>query len=470
MSSTSKLIYTLLHRKPKSFNQLKQIHAILITTNLKSPSTLAKLIENHFLLSPNQAPIHAHLIVNHNQTDYQLFLLNTLIKCSLPRDSIHLFAKWVSVSSIVFDDYTFIFALGACARSPSVSGLYEGKQIHARAMKLGFMPDLLVSTTALHFYANNGGISFARKVFDEMPVRSSATWNALITGYSSQKQNSHENSIKALVSFKEMMVAGDSDVKPNGMTLVCVLSAVSQLGSLESGCSVHGYIAKTIDAPENDVYVGTSLVGMYSKCGCLGIASKVFAMMSERNVRTWTAMVTGLAFYGKGREAIELLNEMRECDVRPNTVTFTSMLSACCHAGLVEEGLYLFHNMEKEFGVAPQIEHYGCVVDLLGKAGLLREAYDFIVGMPTESNSVLWRSLLGSCRLHGDFVMGERVGKILLQLQSDLHLGNERSTSKDYIGLSNVYALAERWEDVGTIREEMRMNGLEIKPGHSAVH
>uniref|UniRef100_A0A803KPQ3 Pentatricopeptide repeat-containing protein n=1 Tax=Chenopodium quinoa TaxID=63459 RepID=A0A803KPQ3_CHEQI len=445
MSSTSKLIYTLLHRKPKSFNQLKQIHAILITTNLKSPSTLAKLIENHFSLSPNKAPIHAHLIVNNNQTDYQLFLLNTLIKCSLPRDSIHLFAKWVSVSSIVFDDYTFIFALGACARSPFVSGLYEGKQIHARAMKLGFMPDLLVSTTALHFYANNGG-------------------------YSSQKQNSHENSIKALVSFKEMMVADDSDVKPNGMTMVCVLSTVSQLGSLESGCSVHGYIAKTIDAPENDVYVGTSLVDMYSKCGCLGIASKVFAMMNERNVRTWTAMVTGLAFYGKGKEAIELLNEMREYDVRPNTITFTSTLSACCHAGLVEEALYLFHNMEKEFGVTPQIEHYGCIVDLLGKSGLLREAYEFIVRMPTESNSVLWRSLLGSCRLHGDFVMGERVGKILLQLQLDLHLGNEISTSKDYIGLSNVYALAERWEDVGTIREEMRMKGLEIKPGHSAVH
>lgn len=469
MSSISKLIYSLLYQKPKSLTHSKQIHAKLITTGLKSPTTLAKLIQHFSSLSPHQTSNHAHLIVSHETTDYQVFLLNTLIKCSLPRDSILLFAKWGSVSSIVFDDRTFIFALGACARLPSLSALYEGKQIHARATKLGFMADVLVATTAIHFYASNGGICFARNVFDEMPMRSSATWNALITGYSSQTRKPDENSVEAFVCFKDML-ADESGVLPNGMTIVCVLSAVSQIGSLESGSCVHGYIAKTIDAPENDVYVGTSLVDMYSKCGCLSTASKVFATMEERNVRTWTAMVTGLAFYGKGKAAIELLEEMKQCDVRPNVVTYTSLLSACCHAGLVEEGLHLLNNMEKEHGVAPQIEHYGCMVDLLGKAGLLREAYDFIVEMPTEPNPVLWRSLLGSCRLHGDVVMGEKVGKILLQLQPDLHLGTVRAPSNDYIALANVYALANRWEDMGTVRGEMRIKCLEIKPGRSAVH
>lgn len=330
------------------------------------------------------------------------------------------------------------------------------------------MADLVVSTTAVNFYASKGCIGFARKVFDEMPERSSATWNALITGYSSQKHNSRENSMKALVAFKDMM--GDElGVKPNGVTIVCVLSAVSQLGSLEIGSSVHGYIVKMIGAFENDVYVGTSLVDMYSKCGCLSIASEVFAMMKTRNVLTWTAMVTGLAFHGKGKEAMELLKDMKQCDVRPNFVTFTSVLSACCHVGLVEEGLNLFYNMESEFGVAPQIEHYGCIVDLLGKAGHLREAYDFIVGMRTKSSPVLWRSLLGSCRLHGDIVMGEKVGKVLLQLQPDIHFGDIGAPSRDYIGLSNVYALAKRWEDVGTVRGEMMIKGLEVEPGHSDI-
>ncbi|KNA22323.1 hypothetical protein SOVF_035140 [Spinacia oleracea] len=385
------------------------------------------------------------------------------MKCGLPRDSIHLFAKWVSVSSIDFDDHTFIFALGACARSPSLSAIYEGRQIHACAIKLGFIPDLLVSTTTIHFYCTNGYIVNARNLFDEMPMRSHATWNALITGYSSQKKEPHKNCIKALVCFKDMLVA-ESIEKPDGMTMVCVLSAVSQLGSLESGSSVHGYIAKNID-PVNDVYVGTSLVDMYSKCGCISIASELFATMKERNVRTWTAMVTGLAFNGRGKEAKELIHEMRRFDVRPNMVTFTSMLCGCRHSGLVEEGLYLFHNMEKEFGVTPQIEHYGCIVDLLGKVGYLRDAYDFIVEMPYEENPVLWRSLLSWCRLHGDILMGEKVGKILLKFQRDL-----QQPSNDYVALSNVYASANRWEDVGTIREEMKFKGLQIKPGRSAVY
>ena len=466
-SPMSTILLSILRHKPKTLNQLKQIHALLILTGLKSSSTLAKLIEHHFHLFRRQIPSYAHLILNH-ETHNQLFLLNTLIKCSSPRDSVLLFAKYISGSSIVFDDHTFIFAFGACARSSSLSALHEGKQIHARAIKHGFMLNLLVSTTTIHFYTRNGHICYARKVFDEMLVRSDATWNALISGYSSQKVNLIENSFNALVTFKNMLA--NDYVKPNGKTVVCVLSAVSQLGSLGTGFSVHGYVVKTINSPEKDVYIGTGLIDMYSKCGCISIASKVFGMVKEKNVLTWTAMVTGLAYHGKGKEAIELLLAMKKCHVLPNAVTFTSILTACCHTGLVEEGLHLFHKMETEFGFAPEIEHYGCVVDLLGKAGHLREAYDFIVAIPGETNPVLWRSLLGSCRLHEDVVMGEEVGKILVQLEAEVCHGDEKAPSKDYVGLSNVYALAKRWEDVGSVRGEMRIKGLKIKSGHSVVH
>lgn len=469
MSSLSWLFkFSLLNRKPRSLKEAKQIHALLITTGLKSTSTLGKLIEDCCALSPKKIPHHAHLIVNH-ESDGKVLLLNTLIKCSKPRDSILLFANWVSNFSDAYDDHTFIFTLGACARLSSSSALCEGKQIHARALKLGFMSDLMVSTTVVHFYASNEAIGSARKMFDEMPVKSSVTWNALITGYSSQKRNTQENSVMALMYFKEML-ADESNAKPNGTTMVCVLPAASRLGALDIGSCIHGYIVKTIAAPEKDVYVSTGLLDMYSKCGCLNIASKVFYMMKETNVLTWTAMATGLAFHGRGKEAMELLGQMKSRNIMPNAVTFTSVFAACCHAGLIEEGLHLFHNMEREFAVKPRIEHYGCIADLLGRGGHLREAYDFVIRMPIRPDPILWRSLLGSCRLHGDTQMGEKVGRILIRAQADAHLGDIRAPSQDYIALSNVYALAGRWQDVGMVRGEMKIMGVEIKPGSSAIH
>ncbi|XP_074311440.1 pentatricopeptide repeat-containing protein At3g18970 [Silene latifolia] len=464
------LISYLLEHKPKSFNQLKQIHALLFTTGLKSPIRLSKLIENCFTLKPCINPNYAKHIVNHEIDSNTPFLFNTLIKCTKPNDSILLFANWVSNSSIVYDDHTFIFALGACARFGSLSGLYAGMQIHCRGLKLGFVSDVAVATTAVHFYAKNGRMGFARKVFDEMPVRNLVSWNALITGYSSQERDCVENCEKALVCFKHMLNYGGLGVKPSGSTLVCVLSAAAQLGSLEIGSCVHGYVVKTADGPENDVYIGTGLVDLYSKCGCLEIALDVFAMMKVRNVLTWTAMTTGLAFHGKGKEAIELLYEMKWCNVMPNIVTFTSVFTACCHSGLVEEGVHLFHKMESEFGIRPNIKHYGCIADLLGKAGHLRDAYDFIVGMPNKPDAVLLRSLLGSCRLYGDVEMGEKVGRMLLQIEQDDNRRNLSAPVEDYIGLANVYALANRWDDVSMVREEMRSRGLEINPARSASH
>ncbi|KAK9732848.1 hypothetical protein RND81_04G026600 [Saponaria officinalis] len=460
------LISWLNNCKPKSLNQIKQIHALIYTTGFKTPTNSAKLIEHCFALKPYKNPNYAQNIFHH-EINNKVFLLNTLIKCSKPNDSILLFAYWVSNSSIVFDDHTFVFALGACARS---SAFFEGMQIHCRGLKLGFMLDVMVSTTAVHFYANNECMCYAQKVFDEMPVRNTVTWNALITGYSSQERNCGENCVEALICFKKMLNDDGFDVEPSGTTLVCVLSAASQLGSLEIGTCIHGYVVKTADDPENDVYIGTGLVDMYSKCGCINIALDVFAKMKDRNVLTWTAMTTGLAFHGMGKDAIELLDEMKRCNIMPNVVTFTSMLSACCHSGLVEEGLHLFHKMKSEFGIKPNIKHYGCVADLLGKAGHLRDAYDFIVGMPTKPDSVLLRSLLGSCRLHGDVEMGEKVGRMLLQIEPDKHHRNLSAPVEDYIGLANVYALANRWDDVGMIRRELKNKGLEIKAARSSAH
>ncbi|KAK2644789.1 hypothetical protein Ddye_019984 [Dipteronia dyeriana] len=235
--------------------------------------------------------------------------------------------------------------------------------------------------------------------------------------FSSKKAN--DCAFEVLLLFKDMLI-DVCGVKPTDPTMVCVPSASSQLDVLESGACVHGYIEKTIYMPDNDMFVGTGLVDMYSKCGCLDSALSIFRFMRDKNVLTWTTMITGLAIHGKGKEAIRFLDLLRVCGVKPNAVTFTSLFSACCHAGLVEEGLSLFDNMKVKWDLEPNKQHYDrCVVDLLGKAGHLNEVYRFIMGMLVKPNAILSRSLSSACNVHGDVMMGEKVGKILLQLQPE---------------------------------------------------
>lgn len=450
-----------LHLKLLSINQLKQTHAQLIVNGLNSPSLMAKLIQQYCILSSQLSSYHsAHLVFKHFDKP-NLFLLNTLIRCSQPKESILVFSKWVSRGCLEFDDFTYIFVLGACARSPSVPTLWAGRQIHGRVMKCGTISNVMVQTTLVHFYASNKDVGSARRVFNEMVVRNSVTWNVMITGYCSQRGSARD----ALVLFCDML----DDVygaKPTDTTIVCVLSAASQFGGLETGACVHGYIEKIKWVPENDVFIGTGLLDMYSKCGCLDSALSIFMRMKEKNILTWTAMATGLAIHGKGKEALQLLDAMGACGLKPNAVTFTSLLLACCHAGLVDEGLQLFHSMNK-FNVIPQMQHYGCIVDLLSRTGLLKEAYEFIMRMPVKPDAILWRSLLSASRIHGDVAMGEQVGKLLLQIhpkQNSLDV-----TSEDYVALSNIYASAGKWDDVEMVREEMKVKGIENKAGRSSV-
>ncbi|KAK8712674.1 hypothetical protein V6N13_147904 [Hibiscus sabdariffa] len=301
-----------------------------------------------------------------------------------------------------------------------------------------------------------------------MTERSSATWNAMIRGYTSQKERVKKCCREALVLFRDMLndVSGQN---PTDTTMVCVLSACSQLGELYSGACVHGFIEKTICRPEDDVFIGTDLVDMYAKCGYIDSALCIFRLMSVRNVLTLTAMGAGLAVHGRGKEALELLDAMEDIGIKPNSVTFTSLLSGCCHAGLVEEGLHLLHNAWSRFGIEPQIQHYGCIVDLLGRAGYLNEAYDFIIEMPIKPDAILWRSLLSACNVHGDLAMAEKVGKILLRLEPPKNSLHVLVTSEDYIALSNVYASARRWRQVEMIRKKMKSKRAETKPGGSFI-
>lgn len=456
-------VLKLLNYTLTSLYQLKQTHAQLITNGLNSTTLLAKLINQYCALSNPQSTHHyAHLVFKYSESP-NIYLFNTLIRCSQPKQSILVFSNWVFKGDLVFDDFTYIFILGACARFPSLSTLWVGTEIHTHIVKLGFVTNILIQTTLIHFYASNMEIVCARQMFDEMPMRNCVTWNAMITGYVSQKENTHN----ALALFRDMVGEDCDGVPPTDTTMVSILSAVAQLGVLETGACIHGYIEKTICVPENDVFIGTSLVDMYTKCGSFESALSIFMKMREKNVLTWTSMATGLAIHGRGKEALELLNEMEANTIKPNAVTFTSLLLACCHVGLVEEGLHLFNRMSK-FSVKPQMQHYGCIVDLLSRAGHLKEAYEFIKEMPVEPDLILWRSLLSACKVHGDLVMGETVGKLLMKIKQEQRI-EEVVTPEDYVALSNIYACGEKWKDLEMLRKEMRIKGIENKPGCSLV-
>ncbi|KAJ4706108.1 Pentatricopeptide repeat-containing protein [Melia azedarach] len=235
-------------------------------------------------------------------------------------------------------------------------------------------------------YAKATHLIEARQLLDEMPRRDVISWTSLITGYSRANQFA-----EALNLFQEMML---SKVKPDEITVASVLSACAHLGSLDMGEAIHDYIQRI--GTKMDIYVGNSLVDMYCKCGAVEKALMVFHEMEKKDSVSWTSIISGLAVNGFADYALELFKQMLREDVRPTHGTFVGILLACTHAGVIDEGLQYFENMEKVYGLTPEMKHYGCVVDLLSRSGHLEKAYEFMVTMPMAPDVVVWRILLNA--------------------------------------------------------------------------
>ncbi|XP_058077088.1 pentatricopeptide repeat-containing protein At1g08070, chloroplastic-like [Magnolia sinica] len=311
-----------------------------------------------------------------------------------------------------------------------------------------------VSTAVLNLYAKFGKIDDARKIFDEIPEKDLVTWNAMIGGYS---QN--QRPVEAIELFCQMQAENRSRVKPDGVTMVSLTVSCSQMGALGLGEWVHAYIEK--NGIELDVFLSTALIDMYAKCGDLNCSCHLFWGLPKRDLACWNAMIKGLAIHGQGNEALEIFSLMERDAVAPNDITFVGLLSACSHGGLAAEGLELFDSMQSRYSIIPRIEHYGCVVDLLGRAGRLAEAYEFVKSMPVEPDVIVWGALLGACRSHQNVELAEEAARQLVELEPK-HDGN-------YVLLSNVYASAGKWGDVAKVRAHMKAHDVRKKPGCSAV-
>ncbi|KAK1265905.1 Pentatricopeptide repeat-containing protein [Acorus gramineus] len=438
-----------------SLRHLQQIHASLLKTHQHLQTHLSIMSKLIHFCSSNPTPNHmsyAHSLFDQTpHPDSTLF--NTLSRgysrSPHPIHSVLLFVRMLS-SGVPPDDYTFPSLLKACAASKALS---EGTQAHSLAVKLRLHRNPFVLPTLITMYAECGDLTSARALFDSTPKTCVISYNAMIAAYA---RASCPN--EALALFRELQSAG---LEPTYVTMLGVLSSCALLGALELGRWAHEFVSnRGFDAY---VKVGTALVDMYAKCGSLADAERVFRGMARGDTQAWSAMIMAYAIHGHGSVAVSLFEEMKEHHgLRPDDITFLGVLYACSHAGMVEEGLAYFDSMRDAYKIVPSVKHYGCVVDLLARAGRLEEAYSFVDGLPIDPTPILWRTLLSACGVHGNADMGMRVMERIFESGDDTHSG-------DYVILSNTLAAQNRWDDVMRVRRLMSEKGVVKVPGCSAI-
>ncbi|CAJ1949778.1 unnamed protein product [Sphenostylis stenocarpa] len=327
-----------------------------------------------------------------------------------------------------------------------------GDLLAARILFDNMAHKTLVSwTTMVMGYARFGFLDVARELLHKIPEKSVMPWNAIISGCVQAK-----NSKEALALFHEMQIR---KIKPDKVTMVSCLSACSQLGALDVGIWIHHYIERY--SISLDVALGTALVDMYAKCGNIVKALQVFQEIPQRNCLTWTAIICGLALNGNALDAISYFSKMISCGLRPDEITFLGILSACCHGGLVEEGRKYFSQMRFNFNITPQLKHYSCMVDLLGRAGHLEEAEEVIRNMPIAADAAVWGALFFACRVHGNVLIGERAALKLLEM--------DPQDSGIYVLLASMYSEAKMWKEARNARKIMKERGVEKTPGCSSI-
>ncbi|KAJ8537757.1 hypothetical protein K7X08_014297 [Anisodus acutangulus] len=332
-----------------------------------------------------------------------------------------------------------------------LDGFIQKGELERASSIFNKMPkDTTAWNVMLSGYSEAGDMNSAETIFRAMPDRDLVSWNTMIVGYSQNKKY-----MKSLEMLTEMLRIG---LEPDRIALVGLFSVCGYAGVLRIGEAIQSFVEK-LNIKEEEVEV--ALLDMYSKCGDPEKALRVFHPISRKSVLAWTNMIVGLAMNGLANEALMFFHQMRDEGINPNEITFLGVLCACSYAGFVQKGKWLFNAMSKVHGITPRFEHYGCMVDLLGRAGLLKEAEMFIQDMPEKADAGIWGALLGACRMHGEVQMGEKIAKIVTQMDP-YHSGR-------YILLSNIYAAENRWLDAEKVRKKMKTSGIRKTPGFSLV-
>ncbi|WOK93964.1 pentatricopeptide repeat-containing protein [Canna indica] len=411
-------------------------------------------------------------------------LISACMRCTLPQEALRVFRDMLHIG-VKPNSVTLSTALGV---SSKLKTLAFGREIHCYAVRSGLEHDVFVGSGLVDVYANCSNIRQARMVFDTVPhkdtvswivmlaayfsngdceealelfekmksggvVMSSASWNCMISGFA---QNGKPE--QAFGILGQMQHLG---FKPNNVTIVSVLPACAYVESHRRGREIHGYIYKHWFM--QDMAASTALVLMYAKCGDLDKARLVFSQMPIKDIVAWNTMILANALHGHGEDALSIFGQMHQYGIKPNSITFTVVLTGCSHSQLVDEGKSIFNSMTKEHGLQPDADHYACMVDVLCRSGHLKEAYGLIQSMPMQPTAGAWGALLSSCRVYKNVDLAKVAAAHLFEIEPE-NLGN-------YVLLSNILVAAKMWDDASKVRllmrDKMRDRGVTKAPGCS---
>ncbi|XP_077220761.1 putative pentatricopeptide repeat-containing protein At3g13770, mitochondrial [Tasmannia lanceolata] len=461
-------------QSPKSqiFHSLSHLlHQCLLTRNLKSTKTLhACLLRTGFFTSLN---LHTKLFLSYatcpnnnnlrsltklfksiDQTDPLPWnaIVSTFTHNNLPFLALETFTL-MHKTNLPLDTYALCSSLNASAATKMLN---FGKQVHTHVIKFIWPPSVYVSGALIDLYAKSASLDDASKVFDEMPNKNIVCANSLLSGYANAKLW-----VQGLQLFHRMRTLS---MDPDRYTLSGVLSICAGLSAIELGRQVHANLLRRIIYVGRDKFILSSLIEMYGKCGLVQKARQVFDLVQERrDIVLWTSMLSAYGRNGRFKDVIETFEKMLIEGVKPDEVAFVAVLSACSHAGEVHRGVEFFESMRRDFGVEAGLEHYGCLVDMLCRAGELEKAWKVVNEMPLEvGNGVsAWGALLRACNDFGNVEMGKVVAKRALELDPE-NVGI-------YVVLSNLYASFGIWSEIEELRELMKQRGLKKDMGCSRI-
>ncbi|KAJ9568299.1 hypothetical protein OSB04_004265 [Centaurea solstitialis] len=472
-----------------TFRKTTQIHTQIITNAFTQRNFIVVKLLQSYLSSGHlhQARRVFEQIDNPSTTSWNQ-IIRGYASSDTPRESIRLFDRMLA-SGEMADEYSYCYVINACARGKL---LRFGEKFHGRVLAGGFCSNVYLQTGLVNLYAvvgveDDGGVKSARKVFDEMSERNVVTWNTLLSGYvkcgdidaarevfdEMPERNivswttlvsgcAHNGRCKeALSLFREMLHAR---MEFDHAILVAVLSACAEIGDLKTGRWIHYYVLTSshLKNEEHEVRLNNALLHMYAGCGLIDDAYKLFKRMPVKTTVSWTTMISSFAKQGRGEDALNVFRSMETA--KPDAVTILVVLNACSHSGFLEQGRRIFKNMSLIWGIKPEIEHYGCMVDLLSRAGRLEEALTLVESMPMDPNDAIWGAILGGCGIHKNVKLASLVAQKLASLNLD-----DDKVAGYLVLLSNIYAGAKRWKDVANAREKMVDLELRKAPGRSWV-
>ncbi|CAI9261285.1 unnamed protein product [Lactuca saligna] len=462
----------------KNITQLLQIHAAVIRHGFHNHPVLNFKLQRSY---SSFGRLDSSLALFTHTHDPNVFFYTSIIHAhaadNLHMRGIQLYIQMMS-QDVEPNEFTFSALLKGCPLEP-------GKLLHPHVIKLGFDCNMHVRTALVDVYSRGGDLVSARQLFDTMPERSLVSLTSMITGYAKHGDLINARSLFDTIADKDavcwnVMIGGyakygkptdaitlfrkmlQTKMNPNQVTFVAVLSACGQIGALESGRWIHSYIQN--NGIQINIHLGTALIDMYTKCGSLEDALNIFNNLKNKDVITYNAMISGYSMHGYHQEALLLFQDMHKNHKQPTAISFIGILNSCAHSGLVSIGKGIFLSMETKHKIKPTIEHYGCVINLLGRAGFLNHAYTLTNNMNINNikpDPIIFGTLLDSCTLHKNIELAEKIVKFLI----DHNLAN----SGTYILLSNLYASASNWAGVARMRALMKEHGVQKEPGCSSI-